>query len=479
MAKNTGNPNVIYIMADDLGYGDLSCYGAAKIRTPNIDEIALNGMRFTDAHSSAAVCTPSRYSVITGRYCWRSQLKKGVLGGFGPPLIETERVTIASMLREHGYHTAAIGKWHLGFHWITRKGDRLLTSDGMGWNLDGFNVDYSQPVKGGPTELGFDYSFNIAGSLDMPPYCFIENDRTLGIPDREKYPYNPQQRKGLMVKDWRDDQVDVAFTQKAVAFIDEHVKERPEQPFFLYLTPSAPHRPCVPPSFVRNKSRAGPRGDSVVLVDWMAGEILETLKRLNIRENTIIMVTSDNGATLTDYKGKDYGHKPNGDLRGGKADIWDGGHREPFIAMWPDRIKPGSECDKIVCLSDILATCAEIVGRELPDDTAEDSISILPLLLGHTQDRPVRNSIVHHSGDGMFSLRRGEWKYIEDVGSGGFSEPSRYLPGPGESRAQLYNIVNDSRENLNLWKTYPEIVDELERELNRIKESKNTRSFID
>jgi len=469
MAKNTGNPNIIYIMADDMGYGDLSCYGATKIQTPHIDGIASQGIRFTDAHSSSAVCTPSRYSVLTGRYCWRTRLKKRVLGGFGAPLIEPERMTVASMLKRHGYHTAAVGKWHLGLDWITQRGEKLASSDFIAWAMDGFDVDYTQPLEGGPTERGYDYSFCIAGSLDMPPYCFIENDKTVGVPSVEKSPYNPQQRRGLMVEGWQDDQVDVTFARKAVAFVEEHVKERPEQPFFLYLTPSAPHRPCVPPPFVQGKSQAGLRGDSVVLVDWMVGEVLKVLKRLEVEENTLMLFTSDNGGRLTDFYGLDWGHKANGDLRGQKGDIFDGGHREPLVAMWPDRIKPQSTSDELVCLMDLMATCAAIVGEDLPAGAAEDSRNILPALLGGPLSEPLRESVVHHSIDGMFSLRRGDWKLIEGTGSGGFSEPARYDPGPDDPRGQLYNIAADGRETLNLWAAKPEVVRELEGELERIR----------
>ncbi|MBN1642165.1 MAG: arylsulfatase, partial [Anaerolineae bacterium] len=363
--RSAARPNIVYIMADDMGHGDLGCYGATKIRTPHIDRLAQQGVRFTDAHSSAAVCTPSRYSVLTGRYCWRTSLTSWVLWGFEPPLIEPDRLTVAAMLRSCGYATAAIGKWHLGLGWTTTDGAEPLA--------DGANVDYGVPITGGPLALGFDTCFCLTGSLDMAPYCFIKDDHTAGIPSVEKDPYNPQQRKGRMVPGWRDDMVDVTFAERAVAFIDRHAAEHPGQPFFLYLTPSAPHRPCVPPASFCGASEAGPRGDMVALVDWMVGQIDAALARHGLVDDTLVIVTSDNGARLTNYDGRDYGHKSNGELRGQKADIWDGGHREPFVARWPQRIAPATTSDQLVCLSDLLATCAEIVDFPLPADSAQDS----------------------------------------------------------------------------------------------------------
>jgi arylsulfatase A-like enzyme len=453
-SKNEGNrPNIIFIMADDMGYGDLGCYGAQKIATPNIDRLAQEGIRFTDAHSSAAVCTPSRYSVLTGRYCWRSRLKKWVLWGFEPPLIEPGRLTVASMLKQKGYATAAIGKWHLGLQWATK--------DGQAPSPDGENVDYAAGVSGGPLELGFDTCFCITGSLDMAPYCFIQDDHTVGIPNTEKHPYNPQQRKGLMVPGWNDELVDVRFTEKAVEFIDTCIVKAPDQPFFLYLTPSAPHRPCIPPHFVQGASQAGARGDMVALVDWMVGQIDDALARNRIADNTLVIVTSDNGARAVNYDGRDYGHKSNGNLRGQKADIWDGGHREPFVVRWPNRIAPGTTCDALVCLSDLTATCADIVGFDLPADAAQDSYSILPALLGRAGQQPTRQAVVHHSGEGMFSLRRGKWKMILGLGSGGFSEPKRVEPTPGGPTGQLYNMDADLQETGNLWMSYPEVVESM------------------
>lgn len=461
----SNKPNIIYIMADDMGYGDLGCYGAEKIPTPNMDSLAESGVKFTDAHSSSAVCTPSRYSAVTGRYCWRTWLKRWVLGGFGAPLIEPERETVASMLKKQGYSTFAVGKWHLGLNWKKTNGEDLIKagqhhalSDGA---LDGFDVDYSKGFSGGPVDLGFDKFFGISGSLDMPPYCFLEDRNTVGIPDREKAPYSPQQRKGMMTEGWEDDQCDVTFAGKAKEFILEHVKTNSDKPFFMYMTPAAPHRPCVPPEFIKGRSTAGARGDAVCLVDWMVGEVLETLRELGIEENTMVVLTSDNGARATCYDGNDYGHKSNGDWRGQKADIWEGGHREPFLVQWPAVIKPGATCESTICLMDFMATCAEISGAEISENNAEDSRSFLACLKNPETSPQSRDSLIHHSGDGMFSIRKGKWKLIIGLGSGGFTPPKREEPVEGGPVGQLYDLSVDPAETTNLYLSEPEVVDEL------------------
>ena len=465
-------PNIIFIMADDMGYGDLGCYGATKIPTPNIDRVAAEGVRFTDAHSSSAVCTPSRYSVLTGRYCWRTPRKKGVGGGFSLPLIDPARLTVASLLKQRGYATAAVGKWHVGWEWQPKEGKRIEWEN---W-ADSGGVDYAKPIIGGPLALGFDYFFGIAGSLDMPPYCFIENDRTVGLPTEEKHPYNAQQKKGYMTPGWRDDEVDVAFAKKAVEWLDRHNEDNPGQPFFLYLTPSAPHRPCLPPDFMQGRSQAGPRGDMVALVDWVVGEVLDALERWDLSEDTLLIITSDNGARPADVDGCAYGHKSCGDLRGFKADIWDGGHREPFVASWPGRIEAGTVSHETICLADLMATCAAIVETELPRNAAEDSYNILPVLLGETQDGVLREGTVHHSYEGMFSIRQGQWKLILGRGSGGFTQPIRVTPGPGEPKGQLYDMENDTAETTNLWAERPEIVQELTALLDRYRERGRSQS---
>lgn len=471
-------PNIVFIFADDMGYGDLGCYGATKIPTPHADRVAREGIRLTDAHSSSAVCTPSRYSVMTGRYCWRSSLKQWVLGGFGKPLIEPERMTVASLLKSQGYATAAIGKWHLGLTWpLKGEVDPSIVDFGApAWSLDGFDVDYSGTIEDNPTTRGFDYYFGIAGSLDMPPYCFIENDHTVGIPDREKTPYYNQQRKGMMTPDWRDEEVDITFARKAVSFIENHHAQHPDQPFFLYVPTASPHRPCdIRPDFVIDKSQAGDRGDMVVLFDWIVGQVLDVLDRLGLAEDTLLIVTSDNGARATCANGLDYGHKSNGPLRGQKADIWDGGHREPFIARWPGHIPAGTTSEAPVCLVDFFATVAALLDVPLPEGAAEDSFNILPVLKGESLAHPVRDAIIHHSGDGMFSIRQGPWKLIMGLGSGGFTEPVSLDPVPDGPQGQLYRMDEDLAEQRNLWLERPDVVRQMADMLFRIQQEGRSR----
>ncbi len=470
-------PNIIYIMADDMGYGDLGCYGATKIPTPHMDRIAAEGVRLTDAHSSSAVCTPSRYAVLTGRYAWRGSLTRWVLGGYGTPLIEPQRLTLASLLKGAGYRTAAVGKWHVGLDWRRSDGrdETVIDFGNPAWSVDGFDIDHSAPIANGPTTLGFDSYFGIAGSLDMPPYCFIEDGHTVGIPDREKEVYYNQQRRGLQTPDWQDDQVDITLAAKAVEFIEAASAAEEDAPFFLYLTPASPHRPCdVRPDFVVGASDAGDRGDMVVLFDWVVGQVLDALDRTGQTDNTLIVVTSDNGGRLTCADGGTYGHASNGTLRGQKADIWDGGHREPFVARWPQRIPAGTRSDELVCLADMLATFAAIAGVELPADAGEDSYNILPALAGEAVT-PIREALVHHSGNGIFSLRQGRWKLVLGLGSGGFSEPVTEEPTPGGPQGQLYDMAADRAETHNLWAERPDVVAELSALLERYRDAGRSR----
>ncbi|MFW6309079.1 MAG: sulfatase-like hydrolase/transferase, partial [bacterium] len=292
-----------------------------------------------------------------------------------------------------------------------------------------------------------------------------------GIPDREKEVYYNQQRKGLQVPEWQDNKVDMTFAEKAVEFIEEQSQKNPEQPFFLYLPTAGPHRPNdIRPDFIKGKSDAGDRGDMVVLFDWIVGQVMDALERMNIKENTLLIVTSDNGPRATCANGRDYGHNSSGGWRGQKADIWEGGHREPFIARWPEQIEPGTTSEETTCLSDLMATCAAIVEKNLPDNTAEDSYNILPALLGEELEGPIREDTVHHSLIGYFSLRKGEWKLIDRLGSGGFTEPQKVEPGPDDPEGQLYNLEEDPEETNNLYQEKPEVVEHLHRLLEKEKE---------
>jgi len=459
--RSRRKPNIIFILADDLGYGDVSCLNrGSKIRTPNMDRLAEEGMRFTDAHSGSAVCTPTRYGVVTGRYCWRSRLKRGVLGGYSPMLIEPGRMTVASMLKQHGYATSCFGKWHLG-----------LGNDPK--------TDYSKPLRPGPIDVGFDYFFGIPASLDMTPYVYVENDHPTAQPTEHIAP-SPRPkfwRGGPIAPGFRHIDVLPELTRRATRWIEDHVRREPEQPFFMYFPLSAPHTPVVPVPEAKGKSRAGVYGDFVWQADWTIGQVLETLERLNIVEDTLVMVTSDNGPeTLTEALVPDYGHYSNYHFRGRKRDAWEGGHRVPFFARWPGRIKPGSICEETICLTDLMATCAEIVGAKLPNDAAEDSYSILPALLGKKLDGPIREATVHHSSRGEFAIRQGPWKLILCKGSGG----NAYKTGPNAIKpddppGQLYNIGLDEVEYRNLYRERPDIVKRLTLLLEKYKHDGHSR----
>jgi len=469
MSNQKKQPNIVFVMADDMGYGDPSCYGAVKIQTPNIDRISYEGMLFTDAHSSSAVCSPSRYSVLTGRYAWRSRLKEGVQCGHGAPLIEPERSTVASLLKESGYATGAFGKWHLGFDYKLRDGSSLPIEKSYldKTDADTLEFDYSKPLKGGPLDCGFDEYFGISGSLDMPPYCFIENENTVGIPELPKVTVT-QQRPGLTVPGWDDTIVDVKFTEKACSFIKRNSIAK--SPFFAYVPLSSPHRPNVFPDYISGKSEAGPRGDAVMLADWCLGKILETLDECNVTDNTLIIFTSDNGANPCDFFGRSYGHKSCGDLRGYKADIFEGGHRVPFVVRWPGVVKPGSTSNSLSGLIDLYSTICDIVCKTDGNDGGPDSVSFLPILKNPTAE--TRKTIINHSAKGMFAIRNKEWKLIDGLGSGGQSRPFIHMPQrPGED-GQLYSFKDDCWENVNFYLNNKDLVAKMTSELEFVKEGK-------
>ncbi len=455
------NPNIIFIMADDLGIGDLGCYNPeSKIKTPNIDSLAIKGIRFSNAHAPSAVCSPTRYGVLTGRYAWRTRLKKGGVSPYEPLLIDTARMTVGDILKAQGYHTGLVGKWHLG---LTLK-DR---------------VDYlADSLYPGPPELGFDYFFGLPGSLNMSPFCFVEGHHTVGIPNIPKPP-EIYGTPGNMVAGWRHEDVGPTLTRKAVDFIKEHADNMPGTPFCLHLLTSAPHRPCIPPDFLKGKSQAGPRGDMVMEVDWTVGEVVKTLRELGMFENTMIVITSDNGAIpgLQPDHGTGhipvwemYGHKSMMDWRGYKTHIWEGGHRVPFIVCWPGWVSPGTRSDELICLTDWMATLAAYFNMELPENAGEDSYNILPAILGQAYEKPIREALVTHSMLGVFAIQKGDWKLIEGTGHGGESdrvfEPVDLEGNPG---GQLYNVKDDPHETDNLWNEHPEIVEELSSLLDKYK----------
>ncbi len=427
------NPNIIFIMADDLGYGDLGCYGSQKIQTPNIDKISSEGVMFTNAHSAAAVCTPTRYAILTGRYCWRSRLKKEVLwDGYTRSLIEPGRNTIGKIMKSKGYHTAQIGKWHLGWE-------------------DKEPVDYSKGHLGrGPEDLGFDYSFVTAAAHNLYPITFVENHKIIAKEFKpiDYYLYNPEKEvpqkeidwhqkmdlgPSVIDVDWQPYIVDSIYTVKAINFITEHVKNYGNKPFYLHLTPEAPHLPNNVPDFLKGSSQAGQRGDHVQMFDWMVGEIDKTLHNLKIDTKTLIVITSDNGALHSDF-----GHKSCGNLRGYKGSRWEGGHRIPLIIKWDGYVEPDSKNNGLICLVDMMATFSHIIGYELDNDMGEDSFDAFPLITG--QKKEVRKSLVMHDYQGRFAIRKGYWKLVDE---------------------ELYNLKTDMEEKNNVAAEYPEIVREL------------------
>ena len=444
-------PNIIWIMADDLGYGDLSCLNEkSKIRTPNLDRMASEGLTFTDAHAPSAVCTPTRYGVMTGRYCFRSSLKNGVLGGGSSHLIHPGRMTVPSLMKAHGYATAGFGKWHLGLDWVTKDGKEVQP--------DMSNVDFTKPFGNGPGTLGFDYYFGISASLDMPPYTYLENDRATELPNAvsEGKPFPVNWRKGPIAPGFKHQEVLSRITEKAVGWIDNWSKDK-SKPFFLYIPFTAPHTPVVPRDRFKDITGVGSYGAFVAEVDWSARQILDAVKRAGVDENTLVIMTSDNGPERQMEERKvEFQHFSAYHFRGHKRDVWDGGHRIPFIARWPGHIKAGTKTDQLICLTDLMATCAAIVGAKLPPNAGEDSYNILPALLGEKR-KPIREAVIHHSSWGSFAIRQGEWKLllVRGVGDGPPSKDTSLPPG------QLYNIVEDYGETNNLYDKRPEIVKRL------------------
>jgi arylsulfatase A-like enzyme len=444
-------PNIVYILADDMGYGDISCLNAkSKIRTVNLDLMAAGGMKFTDAHSSSAVCTPSRYSIMTGRYNWRSWLKKGVTDGLGSPVMDEDRATVAGYLRDNGYATGCVGKWHLGLEW------EYL-------NAEAREVDFTRPVKRGPISFGFDYFFGISASLDMAPYVYIENDRITAVPDRvfDLVKGKKFMRNGPIAPDFDPEEVLPKFTEKAVAFINKNAKG--DKPFFLYFPLNAPHTPILPTPEYRGKSGTNEYGDFCLQVDGVVGNVMKALEDNGIAENTIIAFTADNGCSpMADFSElAAAGHNPSYVFRGHKADIYEGGHRIPLIVRWPQTIPAGSASNETVCLCDLFATCADIVGVPVADNAAVDSVSNLPVWRGDRLGAPLREATVHHSVDGAFSIRQGRWKLEMCPGSGGWSDPKPGKEPPGSPPIQLYDLAADIGERVNVQDRHPEIVRQL------------------
>jgi arylsulfatase A len=480
-------PNIVFILADDLGYGDVRCYNReSKIPTPNLDKLAAAGMRFTDAHSPSTVCTPTRYSILTGRMAFRTGMK-GVFGGVtGPCLIPKERLTLPQMLRNKGYTTACIGKWHIGMTFLDKDGKPI--KDG---GLKGVQrVDYTRRIPDSPIHRGFDTFY---GTVCCPGtdhlYAYIDGD-TIPVPPAKlldksklpKHPYGNDCREGMIADNFNLETIDLVFLDKSKAFLEQHAKRNPEKPFFLYHSMAAVHLPSFAAEQFKGKSNMGPHGDYIFEMDFVVGELLKTLEQLGLAENTLVMFASDNGPevpTVLDMR-KTYNHDGAKPWRGVKRDQWEGGHRTPFIVRWPGKVKAGTTSDQLLSLTDVMATCAEIAGAKLPNDAAEDSYSMLPVLLGTQGEKPVRTTMLEQTISLALSIRNGQWKFLDHKGSGGNNyaidgewgmKPYALEDTDPDAPGQLYNLATDPGERTNLYSKHPEIVKALKAQLDAFKAS--------
>ncbi len=453
-APAAARPNIVLILCDDLGQGDLGCYNAAsKTPTPHMDALAKQGMRFTDMHTPSSVCTPTRYGLLTGRYCWRSKLKSGVLGGYSPALIEADRLTLPAMLQKAGYRTGGFGKWHLG----------------LGSNP---KVDFAAPFKPSPLDFGFDEYFGIPASLDMDPYVWIANDRaekeptgTIGNSKHRREGGGGFWRGGGIAPGFKHIDVLPRITEKAIDYIDRCAKanegDAAAKPFFAYVPLTSPHTPWMPTDEWMKTSKVGYYGAFVSMTDDAIGRIVAALERNKISHNTLVIVTSDNGSHWPVDDVHQWDHKANGDWRGQKSDVHEGGHRVPFIVRWPGKVKAGSVSGQTGCLTDMIATLAQVAGRKLPAGAGEDSFDLSPALLGTDGGKPIRPAVVHHSGSGLFAIRSGEWKLIMGLGTGGFTKPANVKAKEGDPAGQLYNLATDPGETKNVYKENPDVVKRL------------------
>ncbi|HYX05493.1 MAG TPA: arylsulfatase [Bacteroidales bacterium] len=496
-------PNIVLIVSDDLGYGDLGAYSVDnKIHTPNIDKLAASGVRFTDAHSATSLCSPSRYAILTGRYPWRTRLKRGVVASWGKPLINKGRITLATLLKKRGYYTAGVGKWHLGFNWPLKPGKRILPKQVWSEKVVS-KVNWQGTLSGGPLNHGFDYYYGIPGSINMIPYVIIEDHRVTEAPIAKKTYYDSDWHHALRAPNWSTKMMGAKMTEKAVSIIDEHFTHHKDQPLFLYFPTTSIHRPDVP-NFTQGWSKAGLRGDMVAQFDWTVGQIIQALKRKGQLNNTLLIITSDNGPHPGDpvpwleklqargngYKmlpkgylsGKyyptdaihrpdygpwmTYGHKAAGDLTGFKSDPWEGGHRIPFIVYWPDKIKEPRVDKNMLCLSDLLATFADITHQKLPKNAGEDSDDMLPEFLGKNK-QPIRNIMVNAGGWDEFTLRYGKWDLInvKKYAHNDTQYPSKIGNGP-----ELYNLKTDVEEKHNVIGQHPELVKKMRALLHKYQE---------
>ncbi len=468
----SNTPNILFILADDIGYGDFGCYGATKVKTPNVDRLASQGLRFTDAHSPSAVCTPTRYAFMTGEYAWRKK-GTGILPGIAALIVEPGRVTVPSLLKQAGYTTGIIGKWHLGL------GSKEPT-------------DYNGEIKPGPLEVGFDYCFIIPATGDRTPCVYVENHRVVGLDPNDPIQLDYSVKRGEprsfvngiprigsqtggKAALWKDEEIAETLAAKAEAFLERNRDKR----FFLFLSTHDIHVPRVPHPRFKGTSQAGVRGDTIHSFDWTVGHVLASLDRLKLADNTLVIVTSDNGGVL-DANGPDIehggnvqtnnGHLHNGPLRAGKGSPYEGGTRVPFIVRWPGHIKPGVS-DALICHADMLTSMAALTGQRLVEAAGPDSFNVLPALLGETLDKPCRDHLVEHGN--MLALRQGPWKLIPGNPAGNVNKKGKKRDAGGD---QLYNVAEDIGETNNVAAAHPDLVKEMTALLQRIRDNGRSRS---
>ena len=461
--KKQTAPNIIYILADDMGFGDVDSFNAnSKIPTPHLARLSREGMRFTDAHTSSGVCTPTRYGILTGRYSWRTHLKGGVLNGHSPHLIDPQRETVASLLKKQGYATACVGKWHLGMDWSSTDGKEVNRTAAR-------NIDFSKPLANGPLDVGFDYYFGISASLNMDPHAFIHNRKVEGtlefLPDSSAVKARgfTGAKPGWAAKEFQQDQVLPTFAKKTVGWIKDHNKKKPDQPFFVYLPLNSPHSPIVPSKDFKDKSGLNPHGDFCMETDWAVGEVVKAVDELGIAENTIIIFTADNGTSpMAKYSTmQEKGHFPSYIYRGLKGTLWEGGHRVPFIVRWPKVVKAKTTSDDVICTTDLMATVAQIQGVALDDDTGEDSVSFYDALKGKKLADNNERGIVHHSDSGVFSIRRGKWKLMFDAKGGSRRSNPKDKPVKNSAEFLLFDMETDEIESTNLLQEHPQVLKEM------------------
>ena len=476
-ADAADRPNIVVILADDFGVGDIQAhYPKNKIPTPHLDKLVRQGMTFTDAHSSSAVCSPTRYGLLTGRYNWRTRLQEWVIASYEPPLIAEGRPTLPGYLRGQGYHTACVGKWHLGWDWPGPQKARMTEKrNGQAF----LEWDFAKRIPGGPTDRGFDHYFG-DGLPNQPPFTFIENDRVAVQPTAK---FRPDPKEGVVLPnrfagtpaapDWKMRDVLPEITRRAVKYVHDRTKQ--EEPFFLYFAMTSPHEPVVPSERFAGKSGIAPIADFVMETDWSAGQVIKAIDDAGLADDTIVIFTADNGHSHYTGWGDlvKAGHQPSGPYRGHKGDIWEGGHRVPFVVRWPGVVEPATTSDRMVCLTDVFATCADVVEKGLPDDGAEDSLSFLPALKEQPH-RDGRRSLVSHSNFGEFAYRDGPWKLVYRLGDKNL-EHSRGKP----TVAELYRLDSDVAEKSDLSEKHPEVVARLTADLRALINQGATRKGLE